>query len=229
MVTAVGFDLDGTLFDHEGAAGSAIEGFLLDRGWSHPGHARTTWLALEEIHFRSWSDGSISFREQRRRRMRGFVESVGIQPDDHDLDALFDEYLVHYRHCWAPYADVLGALDRLRSMDLRLAVLTNGDQAQQEDKLRQMGVLHEFDVVLAGSTLPAFKPSALAFAALCAALGLPADSILYVGDDLDADVRGAAGAGLRPVWIDRHGRGTGPDGVLTIASLDELPGCLQDR
>jgi FMN phosphatase YigB (HAD superfamily) len=30
-------------------------------------------------------------------------------------------------------------------------------------------------------------------------MGVPADQILFVGDDLDADVKGAKNAGLRPV------------------------------
>lgn len=120
-----------------------------------------------------------------------------------------------------------GTLAVLRSMGLDLAVLTNGDQAQQEDKLRRMGILDEFDVVLVGSSLPTFKPGALAFEALCSALGQPAGEVLYVGDDvgddLAADVQGALGAGLRSVWMDRLGRGGSSAEVPTITSLDELP------
>lgn len=112
-------------------------------------------------------------------------------------------------------------------MGLRLAVLTNGEQVQQEDKLRRMGILDEFDAVLAASELPAFKPSRLAFDALCAALNQLASSVVYVGDDLAVDAIGARAAGLTSVWIDRHGRGGEPAGVPAIVSLTELPGHIR--
>jgi putative hydrolase of the HAD superfamily len=227
VVRAVGFDLDGTLFDHEGAARSAIAGFLTTRDWIHPGDPGVAWLQLEDVHFREYAAGLITFQEQRRRRMRGLLDSIGVQSDAHDVDGLFADYLDHYRSAWVPYPDVSATLSELRSMGIVLAVLTNGEQAQQEDKLRRMGVLDEFDAVLAASALPAFKPSRLAFEALCAALNQHASSVVYVGDDLAVDVIGAAAAGLTSVWIDRHGRGGVPSDVPVLTSLTELPGHIR--
>jgi putative hydrolase of the HAD superfamily len=227
VVAAVGFDLDGTLFDHEGAARSAIAGFLTTRGWIHPGDPGVDWLQLEDVHFREYAAGSINFQEQRRRRMRGLLDSIGVESDAHDVDGLFADYLDHYRSAWVPYPDVSATLSELRSMGIVLAVLTNGEQAQQEDKLRRMGVLDEFDAVLAASDLPAFKPSRVAFEALCTALEQPASAVVYVGDDLAVDAIGAAAAGLTSVWIDRHGRGGEPAGVPAITSLTELPGHIR--
>lgn len=219
----MGFDLDGTLFDHEAAARSAIVTFLTTRDWIHPGDPGVAWLQLEDVHFREYAAGSISFLEQRRRRMRGLLNSIGLESDAHDVDALFADYLDHYRSAWVPYADVTATLSELRSMGIVLAVLTNGEQAQQEDKLRRMRVLDEFDAVLAASDLPAFKPDKLAFEALCAAVDQPASTVVYVGDDLAVDAIGARAAGLKSVWIDRRGRGGEPDDVLAITSLTELP------
>lgn len=224
---AVGFDLDGTLFDHEGAARSAIDTFLTAREWIHPRDPGVEWLQLEDVHFREYAAGSITFQEQRRRRMRGLLDSIGLEPDAHDLDGLFADYLDHYRRAWVPYPEVTATLSELRSMGIALAVLTNGEQAQQEDKLRRMGILAEFDVVLAASALPAFKPSKIAYEALCAALNQPASAVVYVGDDLAVDAIGAAAAGLTSVWIDRHGRGGEPNDVPAITSLTELPGHIR--
>lgn len=227
VVAAVGFDLDGTLFDHQGAARAAIVTFLTAREWIHPGDPGMAWLQLEDVHFRQYATGSISFQEQRRRRMRGLLDSIGLEPEAHDVDALFADYLDHYRTAWVPYSDVTATLSELRSMGVMLAVLTNGEQTQQEDKLRRMGVLDEFDAVLAASDLRAFKPDRLAFEALCAALNQPASSVAYVGDDLAVDAIGARTAGLTSVWIDRHGRGGEPKDVLAITSLTELPGHIR--
>lgn len=222
----VGFDLDGTLLDHEQAARIGIDHFLIEHGWSHPGNAGADWLRLESIHFGDYAAGRISITEQRRRRMAGLVEAVGADQDGHDVEGLFERYLAHYESAWTPYADVVGTLDQLQAMGMRLAVLTNGQSLQQVAKLRSMGILDRFEVVLAADDLPAFKPSVGAFARLCDALGQPAGSVVYVGDDLNADVHGARNAGLRPVWIDRFGDNAAPAGVPVISTLDELPALL---
>ena len=51
-------------------------------------------------------------------------------------------------------------------------------------------------------------------------LGRPAAGAVHVGDDLDADVRGAASAGVRGVLLSRDG--PAPPGVETIADLRAL-------
>lgn len=73
MVTAVGFDLDGTLFDHEGAARSAIVTFLTTRDGIHPGDPGVAWLQLEDVHFREYAGGLITFEDERRRRVTPVV------------------------------------------------------------------------------------------------------------------------------------------------------------
>jgi len=218
--TVVGFDLDGTLFDHESAARRAIEAFVNERGWSAPSNVGEQWLEMDRVHFGDHAAGLIDFHEQRRRRMRDLLALVDV--DVQDPLALYLDYLPHYEDSWTAFPDVASALAELDSTGLRLAVLTNGRQEQQEAKLARMGVLDRFEVVLAASQLPAFKPSPLAFEALSDAMGVAADSVAYVGDDLIADVAGAQAAGLRPVWLDRLNVGGGPDGVTTIASLAEL-------
>ena len=152
--------------------------------------------------------------------MRDLLTLVGVAVDD--PLALYQDYLPHYEESWTAYDDVVGALDELDHAGIRLAVLTNGRQAQQVAKLDRMGVLDRFEVVLAASDLPAFKPSPLAFAALCESMGERPEAVAYVGDDLSADVDGAGAAGLIPVWLDRQLVGGGRTDVATIATLAEL-------
>jgi putative hydrolase of the HAD superfamily len=49
-----------------------------------------------------------------------------------------------------------------------------------------------------------------------------------VGDSVENDVEGARAAGIEPVLLDRGGAEP-HDGVITIASLSELPGLLGTR
>lgn len=219
---AIGFDLDGTLFDHEGAARRAVLRFLRERAWSSSIDVRPHWAALEIQHFGDHVAGRIDFDEQRRRRMAGLLELVDADSTGLDLDLLFQQYLPHYRASWESYPDVVPALDALEHLGIRPAILTNGEQTQQVAKLERLGILDRFDVVLASRDLPAYKPSPLAFATMCEAMDASPESVVYVGDDLNADVEGSRSAGLTPVRIDRNYAGGGPSGVAAISSLAEL-------
>ena len=49
------------------------------------------------------------------------------------------------------------------------------------------------------------EPDAWRVAGPLVELGLPAESVLHVGDS-SADVSGASRAGMRTAWVNRHGR-----------------------
>ena len=115
--TVVGLDLDGTLLDHEEAARRAVVRFLAERGWSAPSTVGEDWLTLGDVHFGDHAAGLIDFEEQRRRRMSGLLELIGV--DDSDASRLWLDYLPHYEDSWLPYPDVIPALDELHRLGQR--------------------------------------------------------------------------------------------------------------
>jgi putative hydrolase of the HAD superfamily len=98
------------------------------------------------------------------------------------------------------YDDTLGALERLAAR-LPLAAVSNGNAC-----LVRIGLMHRFAFQLAAREHGAAKPAASIFHDACDRLGVPPGDVLHVGDDPELDVVGAARAGLRTCWIDRHGR-----------------------
>jgi putative hydrolase of the HAD superfamily len=102
-------------------------------------------------------------------------------------------------------------------------VLTNGDQGQQDDKMRRTGLHHLVEQVVATSTIGAAKPDPAAFRAALARLDAEPASTVYVGDNLDVDARGAIAAGLRGIWINRTGSDADPGDIPTITTLASLP------
>jgi len=87
-----------------------------------------------------------------------------------------------------------------------------------------------------GKTARVFgKPSAEFFQQACGGLGLPPNEVTMIGDDLKADIEGAAKAGLKTIFV-RTGKdkntsleeaATKPDVVLN--SIADLPGLLHNR
>lgn len=118
------------------------------------------------------------------------------------------------------FDDAIPALEALRGRT-KLALLTNNPYGA--DVLDRHGLhVDVFDsVVIADPSVR--KPNPRAFAPLVEALNLAPSEIAYVGDSVRADVEGALGAGLRPVWLNRwNDPWLLPLGVIAITSLSEL-------
>jgi putative hydrolase of the HAD superfamily len=203
-VRAVGFDLDGTLFDHRGSATRGVDNFLAVLGVAPTEAARALWFAEEEAGYARWSAGEISFHEQRRDRLRAVLPSLGVPVDQTPaaLDELFEVYLAAYRAAWRPFAGVPPVLEALRAQGLRLGILTNGSQDQQVDKLRCIGLIDAVDVVCTAEELGLWKPDPRAFEEFTRRLGVLPSECLFVGDHPEQDVAGAIAAGMQAVLID---------------------------
>ncbi|PZO56783.1 MAG: HAD family hydrolase [Leifsonia xyli] len=209
---AVGFDLDGTLFDHRGAATSGAVRFLESLGVTASASAIDRWFAAETEQFERWRGGQISFPEQRRERLRAVLPALGVPtPTDHqELDELFDAYRHHYEAWWRAYPGSLPLLRTLRVWGYRIGVLTNGTETQQVDKLRRTGLLDAIDVVCTSERIGVQKPDRRAFETLSAELGVEPGGCLFVGDSVAHDVEAARAAGMHGLLID-HGAQDGPD------------------
>ncbi|MFH8631342.1 HAD family hydrolase [Streptomyces lydicus] len=229
---AVLWDIDDTLFDYTGSDRTGAlrhlraEGLLAAYGGEEAALAR--WRHAMETEFARFLAGEVGFLDHRRARARTFLD----RPlSDEEADAWFGRYIAHYEASWVLFPDSLPALEALAPL-LRQAVLSNSSTANQERKLAALGIRARFEAVLCADELGHAKPAAEAFASACAALGLAAEEVVYVGDRLDIDALGARDAGLAAVWLDRTGTDGEagaelPPGVRRIASLAELPELLR--
>jgi putative hydrolase of the HAD superfamily len=83
----------------------------------------------------------------------------------------------------------------------RTGVLTDGPTRAQRGKLATLGWSDLFDAVVVTGALPAGKPDPRAFETVLGELGVEPAETAFVGDHPEADVRGAAEAGLVPVQV----------------------------
>src|SRR5690606_3677510 len=97
------------------------------------------------------------------------------------------------------YPDAITALERI-SARLPVAALSNGNA-----DLARIGLDHLFSAQLSACSFGRAKPDPAIFLAACAQLDAPPGEVLHVGDHPEADVAGAARAGLRSCWINRAG------------------------
>ena len=181
------------------------------------------WAAWEEHHVARAERGEVTWQEQRRHRLAELFAWLRLEPVRDDvLDAHFADFLEHYERSWTAYDDVAGAFGAWRAAGVRIAVLTNGVNAQQCRKLSAIGVLEDVEFVVALDDLGVGKPDPRMYAAACSRFGLPASSVVYVGDDVARDAVGAHRAGLTGVWLDRFGLPVPPEVDLVVRGLDEV-------
>jgi putative hydrolase of the HAD superfamily len=218
-------DLDGTLLDEDGAEFDALQAWLPSLGVPATPALHTLWGDVSERHLKSWRQRRITFREQRRRRLRDFLPAIDIRYAEDDLDAVFGGYLQAYEKAWRAFPDAADALAAIADAGLAAAVLTNGTPEQQRDKLSRTGLAARVEAVFTPDDLGVSKPDPAAFRGACAHWGLPPDAVLSVGDRHDLDVLPARAAGLHAVHLDRHDAGPCDD-PHRIRSLTDLPAHL---
>ncbi|MEU6760674.1 HAD family hydrolase [Streptomyces sp. NPDC046685] len=227
-IRAVLWDIDDTLFDYTGADAAGLARQLnaerLADRYGTPAQALALWREITDRHWARFAAGEGTFQGQRRDRVREFLERPAMTDDE--ADTWFDQYVAHYKTAWTVFPDVVPALDAL-AVDYRHGVLSNSSTANQDPKLRDLGLRDRFEVLVCAVELGVSKPEAAAFLAACEALGLPPGEVAYVGDQPEIDARGARDAGLLAIWLDRDGgRGLGPDGAHRIEDLARLPELL---
>lgn len=234
-VHAVLIDLDGTLLDHRGASRTAFQAACAQwvPGLSEEGRraASEIWQTLETTWMQAYLAGELTFQEQRRMRVSGFLEAfrvgdAGLGPAA--LDRMFGSYLERYQAAWTGFADVPAALRFFRRAPGGVAVLSNGDRGQQAAKLRALRLSPE-PRLFVPADIGAAKPHPGSFSGACAAMGWDPAYVLYVGDSLDGDAVAAARAGLVGCWLDRSAAGTVdvPEPVVRVRGLRELPDLIE--
>jgi len=219
---AVVFDLDGTLFDHVGAATAGVRDWLTGMGAEATDALLELWFEAEDRHVAAWHRGEVSFDEQRRRRLREVLPRVGREVgSEADLDRAFARYLARYEKAWRRFDDVDATLSMVATAGTRVAVLTNGAEHQQTQKIAVTGLAGRVGPLFCCDALGYAKPDPRAYQHVCEELGLACEHVLHVGDRYDLDVLGARAAGLAAVHLDRANRGPHhePARVTTLNDL----------
>jgi 2-haloalkanoic acid dehalogenase type II len=113
------------------------------------------------------------------------------------------------------YPEVRACLERL-SRQYRIASLSNGNAC-----LVQIGLDHLFHAMVSAHAHGASKPDPALFHIACRQLECAPEEVVHLGDDIELDIRGARGAGLHAVWMNRASHPwPGDDEPVTVADLE---------
>lgn len=126
---------------------------------------------------------------------------------------------------WALYEDVRPAFERLRSLGIRVGIISNWD-SRLPALLRGLGLEGVLSDIVASAEVGLHKPDPRIFELACERMGVSPEHAAHVGDHHYADYLGASALGMKAVLIDRFGEG-GHNGVRPIRTLDVLERALE--
>jgi putative hydrolase of the HAD superfamily len=242
---AILFDLDDTLIP-EAAALQAGYDAVAERVWgagsperteSLREAARAVWRTgppdayATRVHFdhEEGLHGDLTAKGPEAEALRAFLPALHAQAFEAALPPaargtspeLVDLWRTARIRALAPFPETLDVLEHWAAR-LPLALVTNGVSRLQRDKLAVTGIGGYFSVVVASEEIGVGKPDPAMFQAALSAVGVAADEVVMVGNDLDRDVAGARNAGIRPIHVDRNGGSATTDVVADLTQLEDL-------
>ncbi len=219
-MSAILFDLDGTLLDTVDDIAAALNRALAEKGVG----------ALATAQVRDMIGRGAPMLIARA------VERLGLSMDAADQAALTERFYFHYEQLHqldeskaCAYPGVAEGLGSLHALGLRLAVVTNKQRHFAVSLLQRLNLSRWIDVVVGGDTCERRKPDPQPLRFACNALRVDPPQALMVGDSMN-DLLAARAAGL-PVVCVPYGYSEGRDPRTLecdafIESLADLPAIL---
>jgi HAD superfamily hydrolase (TIGR01509 family) len=208
-MSAVIFDLDGTLVDSEPLSDVAWRRVLAVHGYY------VSDAALRAAHGLRFTDAYAWFARDAPLPELDFIWSDYSQL----LFAIFDELVA--------FSDAVGTARRLQAGGVALGLATSSQRERLDRTLATVGLHDLFAVTVAGDEVPRGKPAPDGYLAAAHLLGVdPAHCVAI--EDSQAGIDAARAAGMRVVAVSRPGRTdllTGADlhtGVLSAAGVAAL-------
>lgn len=182
-VSAVLFDLDGTLIDSAPDLGAAADQMRVARGLPS--------LPLD------------AYRHMAGAGARGMLEiAFGMAPDAPDFNAMREEFFSNYAACMTErtyaFDGVPELIARLEHQKLAWGVVTNKSSRFTDPLTRAMPLFANAGAIVSGDTTPHAKPHPAPLLEAARRLGVPPEQCVYVGDD-ERDIVAGLAAGMKTV------------------------------
>ncbi len=189
------FDLDNTLFDRDSACRQWARTFIDEQFEDLDAEGRGRVLSV----FMQIDRGGLTPKTDLFMSMRHLYPSIS-----QDVPTLCERFYAEWLQYMELYEDSVVLLDFLAKSAIPFGIITNGPQYQAW-KIEKMRLRERTECIFISELFGAHKPDPSIFLAGAEKLGLPPSEILFVGDNVDADIRGAQSVGMRTAWR-RQGR-----------------------
>lgn len=220
------FDLDHTLWDFEINAKETLQDVfeintLQEIGITDQVYFVERYCYHNDVLWKKYTEGKIRQDQLRWKRMWLTLLDFKIAREDlaKKMASEFLERLPYKRNIF-PYAKEI--LQYLLDKNYRLHLITNGFDHIQNEKLKSSGLCHYFEEVITSESSNSLKPHRAIFEFAIVKTGAQKKESIMLGDNLDADIKGAMEAGLDTVFVNHLKIKSNIHPTYTIHHLQEL-------
>ncbi|WP_419881954.1 HAD family hydrolase [Peribacillus sp. B-H-3] len=191
MINAVIFDLDGTLLNRDASLQKFIDGQYerLNKWIGHIPKEKYTSRFIElDCRGYVWKDKVYQ-------QLAGEFDITGITWED-----LLQDYISQFKNSCVPFPNLISMLEKLRSNNLVLGMITNGKGQFQIDNIRALGIKKYFEKILVSEWEGIKKPDPQIFKRALEQLNVSPNESIFVGDHPKNDVNAAQNVGMKGIW-----------------------------
>lgn len=196
LIEAAMFDLDETLIDRR----AALMAFLPDQFRRLEDQLKG--VALQTFQATFFALEKEGFLDKQKLYPR-LAATLGMSNESGAL--LLSDFQMRYPSFARPSIGALEMLIALRAHGLKTAIISNGHTDVQSAKIDITGLRDAVDLVVISEDVGLRKPDPGIFQLAAERLGVVPACCIFVGDNPEADVRGAEAAGMKGIF---YGAGT---------------------
>lgn len=211
---AILFDLDDTIISFDGVAEKAWEETCCSfvKAMNTP-FANTVLLdGIRKIRNWYWGDaerhriGRMDMIKARREIVKMALDELQYF-NEAAAYSLADNYTARQKELIHLFPDSISTLDRLKNLGVKLVLITNGNSEGQREKINRFSLDKYFEFCLIEEELGYGKPDKRVFECALERLGLKAEEVWMVGDNLVWDIEAPQKLGIFSIWNDYRKKG----------------------
>ncbi len=200
MYTWLLFDADNTIWDFDAAEATALERTLVERDITWSREVLGTYQLINRAAWDDYEQGRLPKEQLRDIRFQRLLEHYRHDHPAEELSLSYRGYLAASNHL------LPGAEAVLKSVHgrYRLGLITNGLTEVQRPRLANTGISPYFEFIAISDELGVAKPHPAFFDHANEKMGAPDPrTVLVIGDNPNADIKGALDYGFDACWL-RH-------------------------
>ena len=222
-VAHIFFDLDHTIWDFEANStetlGEIYDEFGLDELIGNKERFLATYQTINAQYWRRYNQGKIDKNTVRYGRFTETLSRFKLNAPEELGNQIADEYVTRSPRKTNLFPHAHETLEYLHAK-YPLHIITNGFKEVQHIKIGGSKLDKYFDIILCSEEVGVNKPHRKVFErALEMAKVDPANAVM-IGDNFDADIRGAEKAGLKAIHFDPKGERQPPHSSVIHSLLD---------